>query len=142
MMLQELAEQESLLPQAKGAWIFRKQVAQFVAKDRSTAWFQNNDGQACVYLLRERLQDALQILFGLVQQAKVVKRTAAAKMCLWHHDVESRVRKYLQGSVAGFRLVVVVEGVRPQNHAASGGRHPVLVRPSLKAAWGEARHLA
>src|SRR6266436_8357051 len=120
MMLQELAEQESLLPQAKGAWIFRKQVAQFIAKDRRAAWFQNNDGQACVYFLREHLQDALQILFGLVQHAKVVKWTAAAKMRLRHHDVESRVRKYLQGSLAGFRLVVVIEGIRPQNQAASG----------------------
>src|ERR1700758_588732 len=98
-MLQEFAKQKGLLPQPMGARIVRKQVAQFIAEHRCTAGFQYNDGQTRLNLERERLQDVLQILFGLLQHSKVVEWTAAAKMRLRHHHVESCVRKNFQGSL-------------------------------------------
>ena len=53
MMLQKFAEQEGLTPQAVRARILWKQVSQFVAKDRSAARLQDDDGQAGVDLRRQ-----------------------------------------------------------------------------------------
>ena len=96
-MLQEFAEQEVC---CRRRWARRSSGTGCAIRRerRKRSSVPNNDGQACVNFLRERLQDVLQILLGLIQQAKVIKRTAATKMLLRDHHVESRVRKYFQAA--------------------------------------------
>ena len=62
------------------------------------------------------LHDALQILLGLIEHAKVVQRAAAAEMVPGDVYAEACMRKYFKCSLTRLRLKVIVEGIRPENH--------------------------
>src|ERR1700677_1218411 len=143
MLLQKFAEQESLTPQAVGTRIPGKEISQFVAKYRCAARLQNHDGQASFDLRREHPHDALQILLGPVEHAKVVQRPAAAQMAPGDFYVEPCVRKYFKCRPTGLRLKVIIEGVCPEDHAwRTVFSAPLLRGPLLKADGSELRHLS
>ena len=61
-MFQKLAEKEGLVSQASGARIGGKQIAQLIAKNRSTAGLQNHDRHARINLPAQDAQDSPQVL--------------------------------------------------------------------------------
>ncbi len=87
--LKKLAEQKCLALQPQRARIGREQIPEFIAKDGSATWFQNNHRQACINCAAQRLQNLLEILFRAIEHAKVIQRATAAEMLLRNQYVKA-----------------------------------------------------
>ncbi len=121
MMFQKLTQQERLAVKSIGARISGEEVSQFIAEDRGAAGFQNDDRQSGVDLRSQALKNVREILPGFIEHAEVIQRASAAEVFLGDSYFESSVSEHFQGGPADLGPVVVVEGVRPQDHFGTGG---------------------
>ena len=66
------------------------------------------------------MEDFFEVGAGLLEEAKVVERAAAADVVAGDFGGESSGLEDLSGGGEGLRVVVVVPGIGPEQHAARG----------------------
>jgi hypothetical protein len=115
---QKLAQEKSLVPQARSARVLGKKSAQLVSKDRSATWFQRHDGHARVYFSPQALHDSREILLGTIEHSKIVERPATTEVPLRNRDLKAGSLQHFERRAAGFRMKIIRKRVRPQNHSA------------------------
>ena len=113
MMFEKFTKEKCLVAQPLSTRIGRKQIAQFIAEHGSTARLQNDDWQAGVNWFTQHAEYALQIFFGFVQEAEIIKRATTTQMLAWNSDVEPRASKHTERCPARLRMEVIVKGVYP-----------------------------
>src|SRR5260370_32064124 len=134
LVLEKLAEEKRLTSQPGGARIRWEQIAQLIAKDRSTARLQHDDRDARINLDAQGTHDSLQVFLGSVEHAEIVQRSPAAKMNLGDADLETHAPKYFQRRASRVRMKVIVKRVRPQNNLALGRRRSCCRRAAFSQA--------
>src|SRR2546425_4489784 len=78
LMLQEFTQEERLASQPIGTRVRWKQVSQLVAKHRSAARLQHDDGPSSVEVRAEHAQDPLKVFLCLAEHAEIVERPSTA----------------------------------------------------------------
>ena len=87
MSLKEFAEQERLPCQLLCAFIVRKQVEEFVAKDGDAAGLESDDGDAGIDFGGEFVENLQKKFFCAIEHAEVVEWASAAEVGLRDDDV-------------------------------------------------------
>ena len=118
---EELAEQEGLVGEAAGAVVAGKKVEEFVAEDAGATGFEEDDGQAGVNLRGELGENAAEVGAGGVEEAEVVEGAAAADVLTGDLDGVSDGVEDGCGGGEGWRVVVVVPGIGPEDGLRLGG---------------------
>lgn len=77
---EELAEEEGLVVKFFRARIVRQKVGKLVAKDRGTAWLEDNDGDTGVELQSKGVENFEEIVFRRIEHAKVIEGTSTAEV--------------------------------------------------------------
>ena len=113
MMFEKLTKEKCLVAQLLSTRIGRKEVAEFIAEHGSTARFQNDDWQAGVNWSNQHAEYALQIFFGFVQEAEIIKRASTTQMSAGNSDAEPRASEHTERCPDRLRMEVVVKGVCP-----------------------------
>src|SRR5258708_25603312 len=107
LVLEKLAEEKRLTSQPGGARIRWEQIAQLIAKDRSTARLQHDDRDPRINLDAQGTHDSLQVFLGSVEHAGIVQRSPAAKMNLGDADLQTHTLKYFQRRTPNVRIAVL-----------------------------------
>ena len=89
VLFQEFAEQEDLLRERAGAFVFGEQVNEFVAENSGAARFEDDDRRAGFNFDVQLVHDPEEQALGAVEHTDVVKRAAAAEMGARDEDVEA-----------------------------------------------------
>ena len=114
MLSQEFWQQERLMGQALRLSIIRKQIDEFVTKDRNTTRFEADDGDAGFDFGGKFVEDLKQEDLGAVEHAVVVERASAAEVGFWDDDSEARGFEDFDGGFGGAGVEVVIKRVRPE----------------------------
>ncbi len=114
VIFEEFAEQESLLRESAGAFVFGEKVAEFVAKDGYAAGLETDDGNPGGDFGFEGVEDSLQQGFGAIKEAKVVQRASAAENSAGDLDAEAGVFENFDGGLGDTWGEVVGESVGPR----------------------------
>ena len=116
-----VGEEPDLLAELLRVGIFGEDFEELVFEDAGAAGLKKDEGQAGANLRRHAGKDLREITARGVEQAEVVKRTAAADVAAWDFDAEAGFSEDLFRGGEGLRMVVVVPGVGPQHHLRWGG---------------------
>ena len=109
----KFTQQEGLLAEPPGVFIVGKEIEQFIAEDRYTAWLQANNGNTFCDLWSQRLKNLAQQPFGGSEHAKVIEWSPAAQGLLRDFDLVPGSFKYLYCSLSRIRVKIVVKGIGP-----------------------------
>ena len=110
---QPVGEKPYLLAESLGARVVGVKFEQLIFEDAGAAWFEEDEGQAGIDLRGHPVEDLGEIVAGGVEEAKVVKRTAAADVAGGHLNRETGLGENGFSGGEGLRVVVVVPSVRP-----------------------------
>ena len=119
-LFEEFAKEEGLTAQLAGAGMVGEEILEFVAEDRGAAGFEDDDGVSSVDLRPESLEDSLYILLRLVEHSEVVEGASAAEVALRDFDGAAGVGEDFERSLTGLGMIVVVEGVGPEDYLGAG----------------------
>ena len=103
MLLEKFAEQEDLLRESVGAFVFGEKVDEFVAEDGGAAWFENDDRSSRFDFGKKLVHDLEQQSFGAVEHADVVEWASATEMGARDAHVEAGGFEHFGGGLGGRR---------------------------------------
>src|SRR5438128_2247701 len=143
VMSEKFAQQESLSLQPLCLLIEREEIRELVPEYGCACRLEDDQRRAGANILRQGVENFLQVALRAIQHAPFVQRPAATQVPFRYHHLAASVLQDFVGCNRGLRVKVIVERIRPQKHTLSlRALRTAVAQPGTKAPPGKRRNRA